>query len=121
MSKPKQNKVANAPGLDPTLPDVSVEIKGIEYQLSFSFNAVVLAEKATGINLLTSIVSDITATSLLGLFWAALITDKPSITIEEAGNLITPQNVGTIRAALITAWFGSVKVSDQGEDSAPAK
>ena len=36
---------AMKPGIDPTLPDVAIEIGGKERQLAFDMKAIVLAEK----------------------------------------------------------------------------
>lgn len=112
-------KVANRPGLDPTLPDVEIVVDRKTYKLAFDFNAICVAEKETGINLLTSLVTEITATSLRGLFFAALLRDQPEMTIEQAGALITPSNIAVVRSAVVTAWFGSIKDEQPGEDKAP--
>lgn len=112
--------VAGKPGLDPTLPDVELTLGGKAYHLAFDFNAIVMAEKATGTNLLSALVTDINATNLRGLLWAALLKENPKLTIDEVGAMITPAKMGTINNAIVTAWFGSVKDdSEQGE--APAQ
>ena len=114
----KTNKVAGKPGLDPTLPDVELVFNGETYHLAYDFNAIVQAEKVTGVNLLTSVVGEITAQSLRGLLWASLLKDRPEITIDEAGALIKPTNIATIRQAIVTCWFGSVPDAEAGEDQA---
>lgn len=111
----KNTKVADKPALDPTLPDVELVLGGQTFKLCFDFNAVVHAEKITGVNLLTSIVEDITATSLRGLLYAAVLRDQPDVTIEHVGSLISPTNIGAVRTAIVTAWFGSIK-SAEGKD-----
>lgn len=110
--------VAGAPGLDATLPDVSIVIGGVERHLAYDYNAIVLAEKATGVNLLKAIVGEINATNLRGLLWAALVRETPKLTLDEVGSWITPRNVGTIHQALITAWFGSIDEADDKEAGA---
>ena len=110
--------VAGEPGLDATLPDVSLVIGGKERHLCYDYNAIVLAEKATGVNLLKAIVGEITATNLRGLLWAALVRDNPKLTLDEVGSWISPRNVGTIHQALITAWFGSIDEPEDSEDGA---
>lgn len=107
--------VAGQPGLDPTLPDVPIILGGVERKLCFDYNAIVLAEKATGINLLAGMVSAKDASTLRGLLWAALSRDNPDMTLEQAGALITPRNIPAIHFALNQAWFGSVK----GEETKP--
>lgn len=111
------NKVAGVVGSDPTLPDVELVVGGETYRLAYDFNAVVKAEEATGVNLLTSVMGVVTARSLRGLLWAALLKDKPDITIDKAGSLISPQNIPTIREAITTAWFGSVPKPGEGDDA----
>ena len=109
--------VANKPGLDPTLPDVVIKLGGVGRRLCFDFNSSVVAEKATGLNLLTAVVSDIDATKLRGLLHAALLKENPSITVEEAGAFITPWNMGVVHAAIIAAWFGSVSEPTEKTDN----
>lgn len=111
----KKKTVSGKPGLDPTLPNVKLVAGGKEYQLAYDFNAIVRATEVTGVNLLSSVVGEINAVSLRGLLWAALLKDQSDITIEEAGDLITPTNMGTIRQAIVTAWFGSIKDAEAGE------
>lgn len=117
------NHVAGVPGADPTLPDVALVLNGKTHHLAFDFNAIVLAEKATGINLLRSIVNEISATNLRALLWAALLKENPKLTVEEVGTWITMRNAATIHNALITAWFGSIEEPKEteaapGEDEA---
>lgn len=112
------NKVAGKPGLDPTLPDVELVLGGETYALAYDFNNVVQAEKSTGVNLLTSVVGEITAQSLRGLLWASLLKDRPDITIEAVGKLIRPTNIVTIREAVVSCWFGSVPDTEPGEEAA---
>jgi hypothetical protein len=116
MSK---NLVAGKPGLDPLLPDVELVLGGTTYHLSYDFNAICQAERVTGVNLLSSVVGEISAASLRGLLWAALLKDRPLMTVEEVGGLIRPENIATIREAIVTAWFGSVpEEAQEGEETA---
>ena len=110
--------VANKPGQDPTLPNVKLEVDGKAYQLAYDFNAVVLADQVTGLNLLESVVGRMTASSLRGLLWAALLKDQPDMTITQAGDLIRPYNLDVIRQAITTAWFGSVPTQDDAPGEA---
>jgi hypothetical protein len=112
--------IANQPGQDPTLPDVDLILGGKTYKLCFDFNAICQAEKVAGVNLLTSVIGEITAQSLRGLLWASLLKDQPTITIDEVGALIRPTNIAVIRQAVVTAWFGSVpdEESEPGEAQA---
>ena len=100
--------VAGKPGLDPTLPDVELVINGKTYQLCYDHNAIVQAEKATGINLLESAFRIQSAEALRGMLWASVLKQNPDLTIEEVGTWLNPRNFLTVREALLAAWFGSV-------------
>lgn len=110
------NNVAGKPGLDPTLPDVELVLGGKTYKLAYDFNAIVQAEKVTGINLLVHVVGEMSARSLVGLLWAALLPGHPEIEIEEVGRMIQPHNIPVIRSAIVTAWFGSVPSKKEKKD-----
>ena len=114
-----QNAVAGVPGLDPTLPDVALIIGGEKRHLCFDFNAIVLAEKQTGINLLQSATMP-TAGSLRAMLWASLLRSYPKLTIEEVGGWITMTNAPGIYEALTLAWFGS-NMTAEGEAEGEAQ
>lgn len=111
-TKRKPTLVAGKPGLDPTLPDVSLILGGKERKLCFDFNAICLATQSTGINLMRAMVSGFDAPSLRGLLWASLVRDEPELTLDQVGALIQARNIPIIQKALMTAWFASV---DDGE------
>jgi hypothetical protein len=113
------NTVAGKPGQDPTLPDVELIAGGKTFHLAYDFNAIVVAEEQTGANLLGSVMGTIDARSLRGLLWASLLKENPDMTIDQAGKLIRPTNIGTIRQAIVTAWFGSVADKDDDSGEAP--
>jgi hypothetical protein len=119
---PKRNPalVAGKPGADPTLPDVSLILGGKERVLCFDFNAICVASKVTGINLLRSVVGDLEPESLRGLLWAALLRDDPSLTLDQVGSLIRPASIPGIREALLRAWFES-KDDGEGKEAGTAK
>ena len=107
--------------IDPTLPRVTLILGGVERRPVYDHNAIVQAEAATGINLLTAIVDDITATKLRGLLWASLLKSDPDLTIEEVGSMIHPGNIGTIHSALLSSWFGSLSDPDDVKAKTPGK
>lgn len=111
-------RIADKPGFDPTLPAVTLKIDGVEYHPVFDFNAIALVEQQTGINLLKSIVQDISAVHLRALLWASLLREHPEMTIEQTGELITMYNLAEVHSAMIAAWFGSV-ASDSKDDESP--
>lgn len=119
------NSVAGKPGLDPTLPDVALILGGVERRLVFDFNAIVHAEKVTGLNLIKAMVSELDATRTRGLLWAALLKEHAELTLEEVGGWLHPRNLSVVRDALIATWFGSIPEPDaeakaKGEDQAQA-
>jgi hypothetical protein len=113
--------VANTPGLDPVLPDVILRLGGVDRHLVFDFNAIVQAEKASGLNLLKAMFSDMTAEHLRGLLWAAMLRETPTITIDEVGSMITFLNMGEIHAAIVAAWMASVRDADKDDPPSPKR
>lgn len=105
--------VAGKPGLDPTLPNVSLILNDVERHLCYDHNAIAQAEKATGLNLLYAAATSPSATTLRGLLWSALLKENPELTLEEVGGWITPRNIPTIHAAIVAAWYGSVPEGDE--------
>ena len=116
------SNVSNIPGLDPTLPDVTLILGGVERHLVFDFNAIVQAEKVTGVNMLRASIDSLSAESLRGLLWASLLKENPTLTLDQVGGLITMANATIIYKAIVTAWFGSVHDADDvSEDETPGE
>ncbi len=117
------DSVSGQLGVDPTLPDVTLILGGRERKLCFDFNALVRAEKETGVNLLQAIVAERTATNLRGLLWASMLKANPNLQIDAVGSWITPQNIGVVWEAILAAWFGSSaeKKDDETPGEAPAQ
>ena len=115
------HNVAGKPGLDPTLPDVSLILGGTTYKLCYDYNAIVLAEQATGVNLLKAILSEINATNLRGLLWAAMHRHSPSLSLDDVGALIRPTAIGEIHAALVATWFGSIAEPEEHPEGKAAQ
>jgi hypothetical protein len=109
--------VAGKPGEDPTLPDVTLILGGVERKLCYDYNAIVLAEKMTGVNLLEGVVGQMTATNLRGLLWASLKRESPDLTIDQVGALIQPRALGIIQQALMAVWFGSIAELDEKDET----
>lgn len=90
-----------------TPPNVTLILGGVERALSFDFNTLVKAESHSESNLLQALASQPNASDLRALLWAAMLPKNPALTIEQAGALITPANVGTIYRAIVAAFFGT--------------
>lgn len=104
MSK---NKVVGTPA-DPTVPKVPVEVNGTTYSLCFDFNGLAVAEKESGLNLLTGIdLQKVSATQLRALIFAALVKFQPEITLETVGSMLTYANVPMFSEALAKALAAS--------------
>ena len=103
-------------GLDPTLPHVELILGGKTYHLCFDFNAIVRAEKETGLNLLRAALEAVNATNIRGLLWASLLHENPTLTIEHVGSFINYRNIAIINDAVRTAWFGSIPEPEEGAE-----
>jgi len=118
----EHHSVAGVPGQDPTLPDVSLLIGGKERHLVFDFNAICVAEKVSGVNLLKAAVSEINATNIRGLLYAALLRDDPKLTLDEVGSWSSFKNLANVHTAITTAWFASIdEQKDEQPGEAPAQ
>ena len=116
-------KVAKNPAIDPTLPKVEIILDGKTRYLCFTFGALALAERKLreqGItaNLLHALdLSNLDASRVVPLLFAALITHSPNVTIEEVISLVTLRNLGTIFEGIATAYGASLSVPEK--DAAP--
>ena len=82
-----------------------------ERSLKFDYNALALAEKETGKNLLTDLASlkTLRVTDLRALLWAGLLHEDSALTVEAAGSLLKPSNTGLVVKAVIAGlndFFG---------------
>ena len=112
--------VAGKPGLDPTLPNVPIILGGVERHLCFDYNAIVLVEQQTGVNLLKASVGQPSMTSVRAMLWAALLHENEELTLAEVTALIRPKNIAAIHYALNQAWFGSVADPEEKKEKKPS-
>lgn len=106
--------------IDPTLPDVTLKIGGKERKLTFDYKSITVAEKVTGINLLSD-TFDASFTSLGGLLYAALLKDDPTLTLDEVGSWINFRSAAIVYQAVLSAWLGSVPEAKQDDASGEAQ
>lgn len=113
---------------DPTIEFEKLVLGGEEFSLCYSFYGIAIAEKAIGRNLLSAFgqmmisVSEmkdempweLTASDLLGLFYAGLITAHPDMTIFKAGQLINSTSLGEIHQAIGRAYGLSMPKKEPG-------
>ena len=114
MSK---NSVKGQLGLDPTLPDVSLQIGSTLYRLAFDFNACAKVQAETGCNVFAQDAGEaLDPIRFRAMFWASLLMDQPDITLLQAGKLITPKTMGAIAEAVSKAWADSQAELEPGNE-----
>ena len=101
-------QVYSAPVIRSKIPNGRAEITGMA-----NF------EEATGQSLFDSglHVGNMTAKALRALLWACLLHDDPSLTLEQVGALVTPENMTRISEELNTAF--EVAVPDERTSGRP--
>ena len=119
-----RKKISGKPAVDPTLPDVSVEINGKVYRLAYTFAALALAQAKLKtvngtINVFRAVMfTDVDPIDLCVLFYAGLQANHPDLTYDEACELITLQNYGDVFKACYKAYTESMAPPDSKEDAA---
>lgn len=96
--------VVGKPGVDPTLPNVTLEIDGVAFQLAYDLPSIVLVEQASGINLLLSAIDNPTWSGVVCLLWAATLKAHPEMTMEKAGKLVDLTSILDVLMAVRVAW-----------------
>lgn len=117
-------KFAMKAGLDPTLPDVTIEIGGRERQMAYHMVGIMEVEKLTGVNLLSAPISAPSNTEIVAMLYAALIRDDPKLPFTQVAGWVNPFNANVIHQAVLAAWYGSLPDAEKtppGEDEAQAK
>ncbi len=118
MSEPIRFEVGK-PGVDPTLPNVTLAIDGVDYALCYDHAAIADVGRLTGINMLTAVASNQPSfEGVIACFWAAAKKAKPEFTYEAAAALIDLSNVYGVLEAVRVAWGASIpdpKKADDGD------
>ena len=120
----KNLKIAGDPSIDPTLPKTEIKLGGKSYFLSFSYKALALAEaklraQKVECNLLHALdLSNLDATRLVPLLYAALISHQPKMDILEVTDLVTLKNLGSIYTGIAQAYGASLAEPDAGDEKA---
>ncbi len=115
----KEKTVAGRPGIDPTLPDVSIEVAGKKYQLCYDFNAICQVYAETRVNLLEGFELG-NPIVLRAMFWASVLKHQPKLTVEDAGSLVNADTIGAITEGLMLAWGGSLP-EENGKSADPTQ
>jgi hypothetical protein len=100
---------------DPTIPFVKVTLKGTEYRLCYSLNALAKVESMTGLNMFQGLnLQALNATQLRAMLWASLLTAHPETTLDEVGSLIaSPVHCNLALSAIGEAWAASMPKPDK--------
>lgn len=119
----KKTKVAGTPGLDPTLPNVSIEIGGETYHLCFDYAALATAERKLSdegirVNMLASF--DLNAERLPYVFYAGLLKAHPDITFAQASAFISLRSYIDIFLRVKEAFDASMAEPKPAEEETPA-
>jgi hypothetical protein len=89
-------------------PSATLEIDGRKYELVYDYNAIAEAEAATGggCNLLHGLVvpASMNAVQMRGVFFAALRTRHPEMSISEAGQLLRVDTIAEALRAIGESW-----------------
>ena len=107
-------KNALEPIEDPTIPYVTLTLRGKDYRLAYSFNALAKAEAATGLNMFQGLnLQALNLVQLRAMLWASLLKAQPDITLDEAGDLIaSPAHCNLALTAIADAWSASMPKPD---------
>lgn len=115
---------------NPVLPRTPITLSGQQYDLCFTFDALRTAEselRKLGVkaNLLHALdLSNLDASSLVYLLYAAMITFQPETTPEDAAKLVNMRNMGAIFEGVAAAYAASLADPDpeaKGDDPDPIK
>jgi hypothetical protein len=100
---------------DPTVKYTALTLKGSEYKLCYSFNALAKAEALTGLNMFQGLnLQALNAAQLRAMLYASLLPAQPDITIDEVGDLIvSPMHCNLALSAIAEAWAASMPASDK--------
>lgn len=119
LEKEMADSIAGIPGLDPTLPDISLVVGGRKYQLCYDVNALALIEADLGKNIFTERASLLEPKTIRTALWGALLRQNPELTQGQAGALIMPQNWKEVMAKIQEALFWGFSAAEGG-GAAPA-
>lgn len=117
--------MAPTPDNNATLKTTTLTIRKKEYSLHLDFAALSTAEallRKQGIqaNLLQSLnLSELDASGLAAMLFAALRRDHPEMTYLDALGLISLPNLGKVFDALLEAYVAAQKDTDGEEDASP--
>lgn len=93
----------------------------IDRKFRMDFNALAKAEEATGKNFLsTELWRDLSARDYRALAWACMLDEDPSLTLEQAGKLITMRNEAVVTKALTELYVSHAAAPIDDKETAEA-
>lgn len=105
---------------NPTAPATPLHIRGIDYSLTWDFQAIADAEELLGRSLITGLSQkDLKAPPIKlvqAMLYACLRKNHPTITFPQAQAMVTLKNIGKIWTAVTDTW---VTAMNEPDDDAP--
>jgi len=101
---------------------VELKLDGKTWPIVVTHNVLIEVEALTGLNVLRGEANILNpnATLIRALLFAVLQRAKAPFTIEEVGDLITPQNLALVQEALVKGWAASMP-EVEAEEERPTK
>lgn len=102
--------------------EVSIKIDGASYTLKMSSNAICVAEKVSGqtMSQLAAGLGDGSFLAIRSMFMAALSSQFPALTLEQAGDLMDNAGIERVTTALLEA-FALAFPKQEGGEANPTK
>jgi hypothetical protein len=101
---------------------VVIHIDDEDWQIVVTHNVLIECEELSGLNLLTGDANLMKPSAKLvrALLYCCLRRAGAKYTIEEVGDLITPENLVMVQEGLLNAWAASMPIAVVDENPIPA-
>jgi hypothetical protein len=108
---------------DKLIQKVQLRLDGKDWPLIVSHNVLIDCEELTGLNVLTGEANLLRPSAKLvrALLYLCLQRAGAKYTLEDVGDLITPQNLVLVQEGLLKAWAASMPDPEEGEGEGPTK
>lgn len=107
---------------DKLIQKVQVRLDGKDWLIVVSHNVLIECEELTGLNVLTGEANMLRPSAKLvrALLFLCLQRAGAKYTLEQVGDLITPQNIVMVQEGLLNAWAASMPEPEE-ESEGPTK
>lgn len=104
---------------DKLIQKVQVHLDGKDWRLVITHNTLIECEDLTGLNLLTGEVNIIRPSAKLvrALLYLSLKHAGAKYTLDQVGELITPQNIVAVQEGLLAAWAASMPDPEEEKEN----